>query len=124
MIIIIVLKLNLGVDPEQDLDHGSGGSSWIDLDQHRNKSDYYHNFKTRLGADLGQRLGHESGESTRVDQVNIRIKIVIIVVLKPDLRIDSGQVLGHELEGSNKVDSCQCIDKSDCLYNFKTQSRS
>jgi hypothetical protein len=124
MIIIIILKLNLEVNLKQDLDHGSGESSWIDLDQHKNKSDYYHNLKTRLGVDPEQRLGHESGVSTRVDQVNIRIKIVIIVVLKPDLRIDSGQILGHELEGSNNVDSCQCIDKSDCFHNFKTQSGS
>jgi hypothetical protein len=67
MIIIIVLKLNLEVDSEQDLDHGLGGSSWIDLDQHKNKSDYYYNFKIRLGADPGQSLGHESRELTRVD---------------------------------------------------------
>jgi hypothetical protein len=101
MIIITVLKLNFGVDLEQDLDHGLGGSTWIDLDQHKNKSDYYHNFKTRLRVDPGQRLGHRSRVSTRVDQVNIKIKMVIIVVLKPDLRIDSKQVLDYGSEGSN-----------------------
>jgi len=80
----------LEVDSEQDLDHRSGGSTLIDLDQHKTKNNYYYNFKIRLGVDPGQRLGHGHEESTCVDQVNIKIKIVIILILKPDLRINSG----------------------------------
>jgi hypothetical protein len=47
MIIIIVLKLNLGVNTKQDPGHSSGGSTWIDLGKSKNKNYYYNNFKTR-----------------------------------------------------------------------------
>jgi hypothetical protein len=45
MIIIIVSKPNSGVDLEQGLGHGSGGSTRVDLSQYKNKSHYYHSFK-------------------------------------------------------------------------------
>jgi hypothetical protein len=48
MIIIIVSKPNSGVDLEQGLGHGSGGSTRFDLSQYKNKSHYYHSFKAWL----------------------------------------------------------------------------
>jgi hypothetical protein len=53
MIIIIVLKLNLGVNTKQDPGHSSGGSTWIDLGKSKNKNYYYYNFKTGPRVDLG-----------------------------------------------------------------------
>jgi hypothetical protein len=64
MVIIIVLKLDSGVNPGQDPSHESGGSTWVDRGQCMNKSCYYHNFKTWLGGWLRQDLGHRS---TQVD---------------------------------------------------------
>jgi len=46
MVIIIILKLDSGVNPGQDPSHESGGSTWVDRGQCMNKSYYYHNFKT------------------------------------------------------------------------------
>jgi hypothetical protein len=46
VIIIVVLKLDSGVNPWQDLVHGSGESTQVDPGQCKNQSCYYYNFKT------------------------------------------------------------------------------
>jgi hypothetical protein len=46
MIIIIVLKPNLRVDQGKSW---VGGITWIDLNELKNKNDYYHSFKIQLG---------------------------------------------------------------------------
>jgi len=48
MIIIIVLKLDLGVDLGQGLGYRSGGSTQVNPSQHVDKNCYCHSFKTQL----------------------------------------------------------------------------
>jgi len=95
MIIIIVLKLDLGVNPEQGLCHLSEGSTRVDLDQYKDKSCYYHNFKTLLGGRLGQGPGYMLGGSTRVDSSQCMDKNDYYYSFKtrlkswPDIRFES-----------------------------------
>jgi len=56
IVMIIVLKPNLGVDPGQDQGHGLGGSTQVDPSQRMDKNNYYHNLKTWLGGRLGARF--------------------------------------------------------------------
>jgi hypothetical protein len=48
MIIIIVLKLDSGVNLEQDQSHRLGGLTRVYTSQYKNKNCYYHSFKTLL----------------------------------------------------------------------------
>jgi hypothetical protein len=45
VVIIIILKLDSGVNPGQGPDHGFGGSTWVDSGQCKDKNYYYHSFK-------------------------------------------------------------------------------
>jgi hypothetical protein len=47
-VIIILLKLDLGVEPRLSSGHEPGWSLTIDPGQRKNKNSYYHNFKTQL----------------------------------------------------------------------------
>ena len=47
MVIVIILKLDSGVNLGQDQDHESGGSTRVDLGQFKDKNYYYHSFKTQ-----------------------------------------------------------------------------
>jgi hypothetical protein len=77
MIIIIVLKHNSRVNPGQDPSYKLGGSIRIDLGQCKDKSGYYHSFKTQLGG------------WTVLTRDKIKIKVVIIIVLKSDSGVNS-----------------------------------
>jgi hypothetical protein len=48
VIIIIVLKLDLGVNLGQNLKHGSRGSTRVDLGQCKDKICYYYSFKIMI----------------------------------------------------------------------------
>ena len=61
IIIIIVLKPNSGTDPGQDPGHESRGSIRVGSSQRKNKSGYYHIFKTQLGGLPRVRLGSRVG---------------------------------------------------------------
>jgi hypothetical protein len=77
MIIIIVLKLDLGVNPGQD------------LVQCNDKICYFHSFKTNSGVDRGKTHVTSREDQHRLTRVNIWIKMIIILVLKSDSGIDS-----------------------------------
>ena len=64
VVIIIVLKLHLGVNPRQSLGHGSGRSAWVEPSQYKDKSYYYCSFKTRLKGQPRQCPSHKLGGST------------------------------------------------------------
>jgi hypothetical protein len=74
----------------------------VDPSQHKNKSNYYHNFKTQF----------EGWPKPGLAQVNVRIKVIIIIVLK----LDSGSAWTW-------VDLSQRKNKSDYYHSFKTQFR-
>jgi hypothetical protein len=48
MIIIIVFKLDTGVNPRQNRDHELGESTYVNLGQCKDKIYYYDSFKTQL----------------------------------------------------------------------------
>jgi len=48
VVIIVVLKPDSRVDPEQIPDHESRELIWVDTSQYMDKNNYYHSFKTQL----------------------------------------------------------------------------
>jgi hypothetical protein len=86
LVIIIVLNLNWG---------STRGKARVDHwpSQHKNKSDYYHGFKSNSGVDPKQ--GPGGGSSWPLTCVNIKIKVVIIIVLKSDTGVDPMPRPGH-----------------------------
>jgi len=71
-IIIIVLKLNLGVNPIQGPGHGSGESIRVDPGQRmdKNNNNYYYSFKTQLESLLRKKVWVTSSEDQRMDKNN------------------------------------------------------
>ena len=67
VIIIIVLKLDSGVNSGIDPSHNTGEWTWVDSSQCKDKNCYYHSFKTRFEGSLGLSLGHGPGGSIWVD---------------------------------------------------------
>jgi hypothetical protein len=59
MIVIVVLKHDLGVGMRQSL--GSRVRLTINMYQYKDKNDYYYSFKTRHEVDPRQGPNHESG---------------------------------------------------------------
>jgi hypothetical protein len=67
VIIIIVLKLDSGVNSGIDPGHKTGEWTWVDSGQCKDKNCYYHSFKIRFEGSLGLSLGHGPRGSILVD---------------------------------------------------------
>jgi hypothetical protein len=91
----------------------------IDPGQHKDKSDYYHSFKSWLRGQPGAR------PRLRFKRVNwgwssqCKDKNYYYCSFKTKLENQLEQGPGHKLEGSTWVDSRQCMNKNDYYHSFQ-----